>query len=921
MKKIISIIGAVLISGLCMAAVPSVSVGDLKCEMRLNPLGIDERTPGLSWKIRSGERNVVQTGFDILVASSREKLDAGEGDLWTGTGIECGESIYVPYAGNELESRTECHWKVRVHTNKGSSEWSEPALWTMGLLSETEWKCRWLGLERSFPGDTLAGCTRLAARYFRHEFGLKDKEVAKATMYICGLGLYEAYINGGRIGDQVLAPTLTDYDREAKYNTFDVTETLRTSDNAIGIVLGNGRFFSQRQQMRSGWLRNYGFPVFLMRLEIEYADGEVQAVHSNNAYEWKATADGPIRANNEYDGEEYDARMEMAGWAEPGFDDSGWLQADYANAPCYRVRAQMNDNIRIMEELKPVSISEPQPGVYILDMGQNMVGWLQMRVSGKSGDRVKLRFAEVTKDDGTLYMDNIREAKVTDLYTLKGGGTEVWEPSFTYHGFRYVEITGWPGVPTIDDFTGKVIYDEMATTGSFETSIDIVNRIYRNGYWGIRGNYRSMPTDCPQRNERLGWLGDRATGSHGESFIFDNNNLYAKWLNDINQSQLPDGSIGDVAPNYFSRIYTDNMTWPGTYLIVADMLYRQFGNKRPIEKHYSSMKLWFDYMADKYLEDYIMPRDRYGDWCMPPESPELIHSKDPVRITEPAVIGTTYFYYYCGLMEKFAALLGKDWDVEKYSALAAKVKESFNGKYLDTAKGCYSNNTITANILPLRFGMVPAEYEQNVFDNIVDITLGRYDGHISTGLVGGQWIMRILTDYGRPDIALKFATNTTYPSWGYMAENGATTIWELWNGNTADPAMNSHNHVMLLGDLNIWFYENLAGIRNAEGSHGFGRIEMKPLVIGGLDYVKGSYDSSHGLIASSWNNSGKEFTWDITVPCNTEATVYIPAADADRIKEGKKKIAENGDIKFEGMKDGYAVCRIGSGDYSFSVKK
>ena len=892
---------------------PTIHVSNLRCEQLIDPQGIDNTMPLLSWEIACDSRGIQQKNFHLLVASSLEKLNAGEGDLWDSQNVKSNASVNVPYGGKKLESRTTCYWKVKVATNYGTSEWSQPASWSMGLMNSADWQAKWTGLDKSFKDDVLdQRNTRLAARYFRKKFDASQKPL-KATLYVSGLGLYKLYINGKTIGDQELAPTPTDYSKAVKYNRFDVINELVQGENVIGISLGNGRFFT----MSHIRVRNFGFPKMILQLEITYADGSKQTVVSDDS--WKVTADGPIRANNEFDGEEYDATMEMPGWNASGFDDSKWLQAELVDAPGGTLEAQLNRNIKVMETIHPVSIAQPKPGMYILDMGQNMVGWVSMKVKGKAGDRVKLRFAEILQDDGTLYLANIRRALVTDIYTLKGSDTEMFEPVFTYHGFRYVEITGYPGTPTVSDFVGKVVYDEMEVTGQFETSDKTLNQIHKNAYWGIRGNYRGMPTDCPQRNERIGWLGDRAVGSHGESFIFGNYNLYAKWLDDIAQSQREDGSVPDVAPA-FKSIYSDNMTWPGAYLIIANMLYEQFGNKEPIVKHYDSMKKWMSYMREKYMEDNIMTKDTYGDWCMPPESPEMIHSQDPARKTDAAVLGTTFYYRMLFLLERFANLLDKLDDARAFADEAIVVKNAYNKKYFNKETAQYSNNTVTANLLSLCYGMVPDEYTDKVFKNIVDKTEIDFKGHISTGLVGTQWLMRGLSDRGCADLAFRIATNRDYPSWGYMIEHGATTIWELWNGNTADPSMNSHNHVMLLGDLIVWFYEYLAGIQNATGSAGFEKIVMRPYPVAGLDYVKASYHSIHGLIKSSWQKNGDTFQWEITIPGNTTATIYIPATDKTQVTEGGKKASMAKGVKFVKMKGEYAVYEVRSGEYTFQSK-
>ena len=809
----------------------AIEINNLRCENSVDPQGIDHQAPRLSWNLSSAGRNLQQTAYRVLVASSLEKLNSNQGDLWDSGTVASGQSVGIPYGGISPGSRASVYWKVKVATNQGDSPWSYPAGWSTGLTQSADWQARWTGLDKSFPQDVLSGKTRLAARYFRKEFTVDDKTVRKATLYISGLGLYEAFINASKVGGQVLAPTPTDYSKVIKYNTFDVTHLLSAGSNAIGVTLGNGRFFSMRQ---SG-VRHFGFPKMILQLEILYADNSTQTLVSDDS--WKVTANGPIRANNEFDGEEYDAQKEMPGWNKPGFDDSNWLPAQTVEAPGGILQAQLNKNIKVMETIRPIGIHEVKPGVHIMDMGQNMVGWLRIKAKGEAGQTIQLRFAEILKDDGTLYLDNIRGALVTDKYTLRGAGEpESWEPAFTYHGFRFVEITGYPGQPELSDFEGQVVYDEMDVTGHFETSHPTINQIYQNACWGIRGNYRGMPTDCPQRDERMGWLGDRAVGSQGESFIFDNNNLYAKWLDDIEQAQREDGSIPDVAPNYWS-IYSDNMTWPGAYLIIANMLYEQYGNMEPIVRHYDSMKKWMAYMRSRYMVDHIMTKDTYGDWCMPPESPELIHSRDPGRKTDAAVLGTTFYFRMLYLLERFAVLLGKAGEAQEFAREAAVVKEAFNARFFDKESRGYSNNTVTANLLSLCYGLVNDDDREAVFAHIVDKTMGEFGGHVSTGLVGIQWLMRGLTEYGRPDIAFRIATNRTYPSWGYMVEKGATTIWELWNGDTADPSMNSANHVMLLGDLIVWYYENLAGIRNKPGSAGFRQIELKPYPPEGLDWV------------------------------------------------------------------------------------
>lgn len=878
-----------------------VSVDHLRCEMLTNPEGIDVLTPRLSWEINATGNNIKQTAYQVIVASSIEKLN--EGDLWNSGKVLSDQSIHITYAGKPLKSGTDCYWKVKVWTTAGVSDWSTPAHWSMGLFN---WQAHWIGLDSAFAWDSAQSkFSRLSARYCRKSFDVKSG-IKKATVYMAGLGHYELYINGKQQRDVVLAQAPTDYSKNILYNTYDVTNIIKQGKNVIGTVLGNGRFFTMRQAYKPYKIKTFGYPKLLLQLDIEYTNGEKQSIITDDS--WKITTDGPIRTNNEYDGEEYDATKEMPGWDNIAFNDDHWLKAALVQSPGGRLEAQMNEPVKVMEKIKPVSIRAVTPGVYIMDMGQNMVGWLRMKVTGQRGQQVTLRYAETLKPNGALYTENLRDAKVTDRYTLKGGGKEIWAPSFVYHGFRYVEITGC--VPALDDFVGEVVYDNLTTTGQFETSDPTLNQIYKNAYWGIRGNYKGMPVDCPQRNERMPWLGDRATGAYGESFLFDNAKLYAKWLDDIEYAQTPEGAIPDVAPAYWNY-YSDNMTWPGTYLLIANTLYEQFGDVQSIRKHYPSMKKWMEYMRSKYLVNNIMTKDKYGDWCVPPESKELIHAKDSSRLTSGTLIATAYYYHLLTLMQHFAGLVHEDKDAKAFADLSVKVKTAFNQRFLSnqhdnssTVK-YYDNNTVTANLLPLSFNMVPVADRKEIFEQIVR----KSDGHISTGMIGIQWLMRGLTDNGRPDLAYEIAASRDYPGWGYMVANGATTIWELWNGNTANPGMNSHNHVMLLGDLLVWYYEDLAGIKSHDA---FKDIIMKPVLLNGLDEVNASFHCMYGDIRSHWKKTPGSFTWDISVPANTTATVYIPAKSVKDVK---------GHGTFLRMEQDRAVYKVGSGDYTFIAEQ
>ncbi len=507
---------------------------------------------------------------------------------------------------------------------------------------------------------------RLPARWLRKEF-VVDKGVRRATVYLSGLGQSELFLNGEKVGDHVLSPGLTEYPKRVFYVTFDVTKHLRRGANGMGVILGNGRFYSPRSKVYAG-MPSYGFPKLLLHLRIEHTDGSVSEIVSDET--WKLTADGPIVANNEFDGEEYDARKELSGWSEAGFNDASWQAARVVSAPTGIVAAQMIEPIRVVETLRPIAVTEPKPGMFIFDLGQNMVGWCRLKVSGQAGTQVSLRHAETLKPDGTLDLANIRGARVTDIYTLKGRGTEVWEPRFIYHGFRYVEMKGFPGKPSLGALEGRVVHDDLRTAGEFACSNPLLNQIYRNIFWGVRGNYRSIPTDCPQRDERQGWLGDRSEESLGETYLFDNAAFYAKWLRDMADAQKESGSVPDVCPAYWP-IYSDNVTWPSSSVIIPRTLHRQFADTRIIETHYPSARKWMDYMLG-FVTNGIISKDAYGDWCVPPEDPKLIHSKDPGRQTDRALLATAYYYYDLRLMERYATMLGKADDARRFSQLAER---------------------------------------------------------------------------------------------------------------------------------------------------------------------------------------------------------------------------------------------------------
>ena len=933
MKKKVIILIALCCLFIQAAQSDTLSITDLRTEQLTNPLGLDTPQPRFSWRLQSGQRNVMQTTYRLFVASSPELLSKNRADVWDSGEVRSDASIWISYQGPSLQPNKRYYWKVQVTTGTGESAWSEPAFWGMGLMGETRWKGRWIGMDRPMPWDSETMFSRLSARYVRKEFKL-SKAIKEATLHISGLGVYECLINGERVGDLVLAPAPTDYRKTVLYNSYDVTSLLRSqADNAIGITLGNGRYHFMRQNYRTYKIHNFGYPKVRMNLIVEYTDGSRETIATDT--NWKLTADGPIRSNNEFDGEEYDARKELGSWSETGYDDSSWLQAERVSIPSGYLRGQTIPGIKVVEKINPRTIRKSANG-YILDMGQNMVGWLRIRVKGNAGDSVRLRFAETLQPDGELYTANLRSAKVTDLYILKGEGIEEWAPRFVYHGFRYVEVSEFPGTPTLANFTGEVVNDDMPLTGTFECDNPTLNQLVKNAFWGIRGNYKGIPLDCPQRDERQPWLGDHTNGALGESFLMENGPLYAKWMDDIRDAQREDGCIPDVVPAYY-YYYTDNVTWPSTFIFISNMLYEQYGNPGAICKHYPAMKQWMEHIRTEFMnQSHIITRDRYGDWCLPPESPELIHSKDPARITDGKLIATAYYYKLLQYMIKFAQLqldmphtpdiagqlhhqqLAED--IQEYRELAEHVKEGFNKTFWNQEKQYYSNNTVTANLLPLAFDMVPDTEKETVARQIIHKTVDYYNATIQCGVIGVQWLMRELVRMGRTDVAYVLATHTKYPGWGYMAANGATTIWELWNGNTADPAMNSGNHVMLLGDFLPYCYQHLAGIRNA--APGFKEIQMKPAFeLEEVGFIRASHITPYGKVTSNWSQTAAGYSWEISVPANSTATIWLPNADTSALTENGKPLKQSEGLQILCQEDGYTVCKIGSGKYNFQIKK
>ena len=912
-----------------------VSVLNLRVENLTNPLGIGTPEPRFSWQLTSEAQGVVQKSYRILVASSEEMLSRGKGDLWDSGDVASRQQLWIPYGGPKLRSGQRLFWKLLVNTNKGRTSWSDVQTFSIGLLYESDWKGRWIGLERMMPDEQMGNHSRMAARYLRKEFRLKEgASVKRATAYVVGLGFYEFYVNGTCLNPDTRLPLPTDYRKTILYNTYDVTPLL-SEKNALGMVLGNGYYYAIRQD-KPYKNTHFGYPKCRVNVVVEYADGTREVWKTDET--WRVTPDGPIRANNEYDGEEYDARREMTGWSRVGYDDSAWLQAERTALPTGTLRGQTAPPVVVRESGCQVvrQITTGNGRSVILDFGQNLSGVVSFRPSGHAGDTIRLRFAERLQGDTALYTDNLRAALCEDVYVCSGQETAAtwWKPTFISHGFRYVEVKGMPVVQPAD-FQVFTVSDDMVAESQLTTSDTILNRIVQNARWGIRSNYHGMPMDCPQRDERMPWLGDRTMGSLGESYLFQNERLYAKWMRDICEAQRSDGCLPDVAP-LFWNYFTDNVTWPAALPFTCDMLWRQYGNSRPLRESYPAIKKWIAHLVDTFSDDDgLIAKDTYGDWCVPPERLDLIHSEDPARKTDGTLISTAYVIRVLQLLRDFALEQGLTAEADSFVVQAQRMSEAFNRRFFHD--GHYGNNTATANLLPLAFGLVPDGSRETVVRSLVENIVEKNQCHVSCGVIGISWLLRVLSDNGRADLAWRIATNKTYPSWGYMAEHGATTIWELWNGDTANPAMNSGNHVMLLGDLLTWCYQYLAGLkpkrptpqplpisegsemplqtanlqaervstplpsREGQGGGSSASFLLAPaFTIPDCFGVDATYESAYGTIASKWKKDGRYVTWHVMIPANTTAEVHLA--------DGTVKTIGSGSYTFEAVTPLAADC-------------
>jgi alpha-L-rhamnosidase len=877
---------------------------DLKCQWEVNPPAINSTHPRLSWLLDSRQRDQIQTAYQILVSSSPLKLASDTGDLWNSGKVDSSRTLDIRYEGEPLASCLVCYWKVRVWDKDGHpSAWSAPARWTEGLLEPSDWTAEWIGSGK-------ASQQRASAVALRHEFHLRGK-VKQATVYVCGLGQFELDLNGTKVGDDVLTPGWTNYRKADLYLAYDVTPLLREGPNAVAVLLGNGMYNVQKTKRYTKFVGSFGAPKLILQMELTCADGSTQQVVSDSSWH---VLPSPITFNSIYGGEDYDARLQTPGWDKPGLNVSGLRKALVMKPPGGRLMAQEIPPIRVMKVYKPVKITEPKPGVYVYDLGQNISGWPQIAVRGPRGGSVKIIPGELLTPQG-LVTQRSSGGPAWFQYTLKGSGVETWHPRFSYYGFRYLQIEGGTRnsgeeqtKPMLISVEGDFVHSSATSTGTFSCSFELFNQIHHIIRAAIESNMQSILTDCPHR-EKLGWLEESYLMGPSVMFDFDVPALYAKIARDMAESQLPNGLVPDTAPEYavFDGKYNafrDAPAWGSASILASWEAYRRYGELQILRDNYQTFERYAAYLGSR-AEGHIVSYG-LGDWYDLGPKPPGYAQLTPIALTSSAT-----YYRDLVTLSQISIALGETQKAEEYAALARKVKEAFNQKFFHPATDSYATGSQTSNAMPLALGMAPATARADLLKNIIR-NIRSHGNEMTTGEVGFPSLLRVLRDANRSDVIFAMNSRTTAPGYGYILKTGATTLTESWTANRRA----SQNHFML-GRLEDWFYKGLAGISQAPGSIGYKNIVIKPQPAGNLTWCRADYKSARGEIRSEWSAKDDNFILDVTLPPNTSDHVYIPTKNADKVTESGRPAAKASGVQFLRVKDGYAVYKVGSGTYHF----
>jgi len=916
----------------------------LRCEYLVNPLAIDTQHPRLSWALErvDARRGARQTAYHIVVQQADGEI------VWDTGRVESDQTTQIVYAGRPLRQTARYEWRLRVWDERDeASDWSVAA-WTMGRWGPGWTNARghdggaddlpaavWIGAPL---GDTWNERASQPSTYLRKQFTLAAP-VRWAVVYASALGLYELRINGQRVGDHILAPEWTDYDTKAQYQGYDVTALLREGENVIGAVLGPGWYAGQLGLGAAflGIERGYYGRLlrFIAQLHIEGADGTTQVVSTDGS--WRYTTDGPIRAADILAGEIYDARREMPGWDAPGFDDRRWQPVASSGGPT--LVAQPNEPIRITRTLTPIAVTEPRPGVFIFDLGQNMVGWARLKVRGQAGDDIRLRYGEALNPDGTLYRDNLRlpdpsdpqrGAQQEDHYICRGDGDETFEPHFTYHGFRYVEVSGLRYTPAASDLTGCVFHSSGADVGQFECSSPLLNKIMSAVQWTQRSNLHSVPTDCPQRDERLGWAGDIQVYSQTAMFNMDMAAFFTKWLRDVREAQADDGRFPDFAPHPFdpNARFSGNPGWGDAGVIIPWRMYLNYGDTRILEEMFEPACRYIDWSAANNPDLIWRNRSQltplwYGDWLNADTFVDIPGLPRAGGEVPKEVYSTAFFAYSTQLVARMAEVLGRRPEARKYARLAEQIRAAFNREFV-AADGRITGDTQAGYALALHFDLLPARLRPRAVRHML-AAMQPYGGGLSTGIQSTVRMMLELTRYGHTDIAYRLINRTEMPSWGYMIEHGATTIWERWDGwaegrGFQNPGMNSFNHYAI-GAVGEWMWRVIAGINPDESAPGYKHVRIRPIPGGGLTWARASYDSIRGRIAVAWSVDGQGVNVDVALPPGVTAAVEIPTSGEAVIEESGQPLERCEGVGRVARGDTSTVIEVESGEYKFRAAR
>ncbi len=840
------------------------SVDSLRCEYFDNPIGIDRLKPLLSWKLVSDARNVNQAAYKIMAASSARKLEDGDFDLWDSGKVSSGDCVAVEYNGVPLGARVQVFWRVEVWDNYDNHATSSVATWEMGLLGKLDWSSSWI---RSW----LAGAPRTSvpSPLFRKPFHVEGR-VERARLYVTALGLHECWINGHKVSEDRLAPGWTDYRVRAQYQSYNVTELVKQGENTLGAMLGDGWFCGY-----VGWRERQFFgeqPALLAQLEITTEDGTRHTVGTDGTWTF---ALGPILSADILMGESYDARKELENWCSPGKPAGSWVPVEIAPEPGIVVNAQIGPTVRVIEELKPLDAPRNVHGRWIYNMGQNMVGVVRLHLKNQPrGATIGIRHAEMLNEDGSLYTTNLRGALQTDYYTTRGDEAETYEPRFTFHGFQYVELSGFHGTPDIDTITAVTLHSAMNITGSFECSDKLVNQLQHNILWGQKGNFVDVPTDCPQRDERLGWMGDAQVFIRTAAFNMDVAGFFNRWMLTVEDSQGDHGEYPMFAPNIDSHNSDGGPAWSDAGIICPWTIYLCYGDKRILRDRYASMQRYMQWLTETAVDFIRCSKEGkhyhcFGDWLN-------IEAGTPNDL-----LGTAFYAYCLELMQRIASVLGHEADAAAYGSEWVKVRDAYVAHFLagDDPEALKSQ---TGCILSLHFNLVQDELKARVTGALVSDITSRKD-HISSGFVGAPYVQQVLTSSNETAVAYKLLAQTSWPSWLYSVTRGATTIWERWDGWTEekgfqDPGMNSFNHYAY-GAVGDWLYTTVAGIDTDSASPGYRRIVMAPKPGGSLTYATAELNTMYGLVSSSWRLDDDRFIWNVKIPANTSAVLFPPCCN------------------------------------------